>query len=93
MTKVTKWRTTIEKYMQSKGSNIKLTTFAPLSYKTQVVAGTNWDFVINVPNIKKTLEVRVWEKLGGDVQVTRVDEKEETFTGMPEGSKKPDAPE
>lgn len=47
--------------------------FKPESFKTQVVAGLNYNVIYRV-NTTQKVEVKFWKKLDGNVQVNSVSE-------------------
>ena len=49
------------------------TMFEPISYKTQVVAGTNWTIIYRI-SATQNIEVTAWEKLDGTTEITSVSE-------------------
>jgi len=73
-TLVTGWKSAFEKYLQQQGRNMTFTSFKPISYKTQVVAGVNYTIVIQVTTTI-TIEFTVWKKLDGTIQVTKAVDK------------------
>ena len=53
------WKMNIQKYFQSQGANLTFKDFEVISFKSQVVAGTNYSIIVKV-NKSITLSVRIW---------------------------------
>jgi len=49
-------------------------------YKTQVVAGTNYEIIIKVSE-EATILVKLWEKLDRTIQVNSIEDKPAGYTG------------
>lgn len=57
-------------------------------YKTQVVAGTNYEIIIKVSD-SATILVTLWEKLDRTIQVNSVEDKPAGYTGVETGGPDP----
>jgi hypothetical protein len=76
------WKTLITNFLRSKGQNISVTEFTPLSYKQQVVAGMNYTIIIRF-STTITYQFTVYQKLDGNVEIKNSEEKVAGYTGLP----------
>lgn len=63
----------VKNFISKLGANVQITQMVPESFKTQVVAGTNYEVVYKI-NPTQKMEVKIWKKLDGTVQVTGASE-------------------